>query len=231
MTERVVDPAQLRGIGWVTASHVHTDHLDPETLGPLVAGNPGLRLVFPEAIRAAAAQRSGLSADHLQGLDAPIPGRDRKLASPDSLPLAPGILIRAVPAAHETLDCDSQGRLICVGFILRVGPWVLYHSGDTVLYPGQEPLLREAGVDIAFLPINGRAPERRVTGNLWGDEAARLAKGIEATVAIPGHYDLFEFNTATTERFVMSCQQVGQGFAVLRAGERWTAPPPRRTRT
>lgn len=228
MTERVVDPARLQGISWVTASHVHTDHLDPETLGPLAAGNSGLRLVFPEAIRAAAVQRSGLPADRLVGLDAAIPGVDRILTTSDSADLAPGIRIRAVPAAHETLETDAHGRLICLGYVLQMGPWVLYHSGDTVLYPGQDSLLLAAGVDVAFLPINGRTPERRVSGNLWGDEAARLAKGIQTTVAIPGHYDLFKFNTATTERFVMACQQAGQGFAVLRAGERWTAPPPRR---
>ena len=32
MTERVIDPARLTGIQAVTASHAHTDHLDPETL-------------------------------------------------------------------------------------------------------------------------------------------------------------------------------------------------------
>ena len=42
MTARVVDPAQLTSIDLVTASHVHTDHLDPQTLRPLVAANPSV---------------------------------------------------------------------------------------------------------------------------------------------------------------------------------------------
>ena len=35
MTDRVVDPRRLDFVDVVTASHVHTDHLDPETLGSL----------------------------------------------------------------------------------------------------------------------------------------------------------------------------------------------------
>jgi len=224
LTERVVDPARLTGISVVTASHVHTDHLDPETLRPLAASNPGMRMVFPEAIRSAVAQRSGLPDDRLYGLEAAVPGRAGILTGPDHVELD-GFRIRAVPAAHETLEMDSAGRLICLGYVIRIGPWTLYHSGDTVLFPGQAELLRPLGIDVAFLPVNGRSPERRVSGNLWGLEAARLAREMGAAVAIPCHYDLFGFNTATTEEFVMTCQQLGQGHAILRAGERWTARP------
>jgi L-ascorbate metabolism protein UlaG (beta-lactamase superfamily) len=225
ITERVLDPARLTGISLVTSSHVHTDHLDPETLRPLSTSNPELRMVFPEAIRAAVAQRSGLADGHLHGLDADYAGRPGKLGTPDRLEID-GFHIQAVPAAHEALDTDAAGRLICLGFVIQIGPWTLYHSGDTVSYPGQEALLRPMRIDLALLPINGRSPERRVSGNLWGREAARLARAIGATTAIPCHYDLFEFNTATPEEFVMNCQQVGQGYRILRAGERWTLDRP-----
>ena len=227
MTERVVDPAALRGIGIVTASHIHTDHLDPETLRPLAVSNPGMRLVCPEAIRAAAEQRSGLPSAQVIGLDAAAAWPETDGPGRGWIPIGEGVSIRAVPAAHESLETDAAGRMLCIGFVLRVGPWVLYHSGDTIPYAGQVERLVPEGVDVAFLPINGRGPERRVTGNLWGDEAARLAKSIGATVAIPGHYDLFEFNTATPELFVATCQRLGQGYAILRAGERWRAPAPR----
>src|SRR5439155_27352300 len=39
MTERVVAPERLNFINVVTSSHNHTDHLDPETLGPLLGAN------------------------------------------------------------------------------------------------------------------------------------------------------------------------------------------------
>src|SRR5215211_2992321 len=39
MTEPVIAPERLNFIDVVTSSHNHTDHLDPETLGPLMKAN------------------------------------------------------------------------------------------------------------------------------------------------------------------------------------------------
>ena len=128
----------------------------------------------------------------------------------------------AVPAAHETLECDPSGRLTCLGFLIRVGPWTLYHSGDTVLFPGMEERLRSARIDLAFLPINGRSPERRVAGNLRGREAAGLTHRSGMGSVVPCHYEMFEFNTASPEEFEVHCRSLGQAFHRLRAGERWT---------
>jgi L-ascorbate metabolism protein UlaG (beta-lactamase superfamily) len=75
-----------------------------------------------------------------------------------------------------------------------------------------------------LLPINGRAAERRVAGNLWGREAARLAHDIGARIVIPCHYEMFEFNTASPDEFVAECQRIGQPYAVLQNGQRWTMP-------
>ena len=76
---------------------------------------------------------------------------------------------------------------------------------------------------MALLPINGRLPERRVDGNLWGREAAQLAKDIDARLVIPCHYGLFEFNTATPDEFVTGCRHLNQPHRVLRPGERWSS--------
>ena len=43
MTARVIDPARLDIVDVVTSSHNHTDHLDAETLWPLLAANPDAR--------------------------------------------------------------------------------------------------------------------------------------------------------------------------------------------
>ena len=81
--------------------------------------------------------------------------------------------------------------------------------------------LRPFGIDVALLPINGRAPERRVPGNLFGREAAQLARDIEAKLVIPCHFDMFEFNTASPDEFIHHCQKLGQPFKVLRCGEQF----------
>ena len=123
-----------------------------------------------------------------------------------------------VPAAHETLERDAAGRLTHVGYIVRAGSLTVYQSGDTVRYPGMAELLLPFKIDVALLPINGRAPERRVAGNLNGPEAAQLAHDISAKLVIPCHYDLFEFNTASPDAFVSECERLGQRYQVLKNG-------------
>ena len=123
--------------------------------------------------------------------------------------------------ADQLLEQDAAGHHKYLGYIVQIGPWTIYHSGDTVLYEGMVEQLRYWPIDIALLPINGRAPERRVAGNLDGPEAAQLAKAIGAKVVIPCHYEMFEFNTASPADFVAAAQRIDQPYRVLRAGERW----------
>jgi len=211
MSERVIAPGRLDFVDVVTSSHNHTDHLDPDTLQPLARVNVGLRLVCARANLAEALSRSGLDPAQVVSLD------------PDEPPRAVDIgvfKLHAVPAAHETIERDTAGRYRFVGYVVQAGPFTIYHSGDTVLYDGQVERLRPFRPDLALLPINGRAPERRVAGNLWGREAAQLAKDIGAGLAVPCHYDMFAFNTATPDEFVTECRRLAQPFRVLRQGER-----------
>lgn len=210
MSARVVDPARLDFIDVVTSSHNHTDHLDAETLRPLLASSPRLKIVIPEANRAFAAERLQVEPQAFLGL------RDG-----ESLTLSP-FEIHAVPAAHEVVDRDEEGRCRYLGYIVRFGAWSVYHAGDTVRYHGMVKALEPFAVDVALLPINGRRPERRVPGNLFGDEAAELASAIRARVAIPCHFEMFEFNHESPDLFLDRCDALGQSSARLRVGERWT---------
>ena len=214
MAAQVVDPARLTGIGAVTSSHAHTDHLDHGTLLPLRDANPGMKLILPRAIRELAIERIGDWEDDFLWMNA---GESVSHG---------GIGFRAVPAAHNELKTDPAGNHHFLGYVVTVGPWSLYFSGDTLLYPGIEEMIR-GPVDIAILPINGNRPERRVAGNLDGAEAARLAKGIDAGTVVPCHYDMFEFNTASPELFEQSCRDLNQPFTTLRVGERlsWKGRP------
>ena len=90
------------------------------------------------------------------------------------------IRFSGIASAHEALDRDEHGRAKYLGYVLQFGGWTIYHSGDTVRYEGMSEKLRPFKIDVALLPINGRAPERRVPGNLFGREAAQLARDIEA---------------------------------------------------
>ena len=210
MTRRVVDPERLDFVDVVTSSHNHTDHLDGETLGALRRVNSSLALVIPEANRAFVADRLACNPPWPLGLD---DGGSGEVA---------GFRIAAVPAAHEAIDRDHAGRCHHLGYVVRFGAYSLYHPGDCIPYDGQVERLRPFAVDLALLPINGRAPERRVPGNFTGPEAARLAHAIGARVAIPCHYDMFEFNTASPEAFTVEARAIGQPYRILASGERLT---------
>ena len=211
MTERVIGPEELNFIDAVISSHNHTDHLDAETLIPLLHANPQMELVVPEANREFVVDRLKIVAELPRGLDA---GKFTTVGS---------FKIHAVPAAHEQFEQDENGRHKFLGYVVEFGGWFVYHSGDTVGYEGLVEWLRRWPIDVALLPINGRGAERRVTGNLWGREAAQLARDIDARLVIPCHYEMFEFNTATPEEFVAACGRLGQPHRVLRAGERWSS--------
>lgn len=211
VTERVVAPERLDFIDVVSSSHNHTDHLDSETLLPLSKVNAHLQLVIPEANRAFVAERLKCPLDYPHGLDA---GRSLSLKD---------FTFYGIPAAHNELERDPEGQHKFMGYVVEVGPWRIYHSGDTKHFVGMEEWLRPFDVDVALLPINGDRPERRVAGNLDGHEAAQLAHAIGADVAIPCHFDMFEFNTALPDEFVAECQRLRQHYSILQNGERWSA--------
>jgi L-ascorbate metabolism protein UlaG (beta-lactamase superfamily) len=209
MTERVIDPRRLPQVV-VTASHAHTDHLDPETLQPLCDAVPDLYFIAPAAI-------SGLAEARL--------GRDVNAVVDDYDVVTFGdIRVHGIAAAHNEVERNHRGWCKFLGYVFRFGRWNIYHSGDTLRYDGLVERVERFGVDLALLPINGNKPERRVAGNLDGREAAQLATDIGAKIVIPMHYEMFEFNTADPrESFIPECERLGQAYRVLRAGERFSS--------
>jgi len=211
MTERIIAPERLDFIDVVTSSHNHTDHLDKETLLPLIEVNPKMQLVVPEANRSFVADRLGAVLEFPRGLKAN-----------ETKPF--GVFqITAVPAAHPDLEKDEWGHDKFLGYIVQCGELNIYHSGDTLLYDGMAEKISFFRPDIALLPINGDHPERGVAGNLNGREAAGLAKEIGARVVIPCHFEMFEFNTASPNEFINAASELHQPYRVLRAGERWSS--------
>lgn len=213
MTERCVEPGKLTGITRVTASHVHTDHLDGETLAPLAKANPGFRLYLPHPVIHEAKKRLG----DAEVMLCPIGDHDFYDEGRWQ--------IRGVIAKHNEVVRDELGNSHYMGFLVKCGPFTFYHSGDTLWHDDIVRVLRENACDIAFLPINGDRPERRVAGNLNGTEAAALAKAGGVRLVVPCHYEMFEFNTETPEEFSRACERLGQPFRVMRCGEHITLRP------
>ncbi len=130
------------------------------------------------------------------------------------------ITFYGVPAKHNEIERNEKGQCVYMGYVIKIGPYTIYHSGDTLWFDELVPLLRPFHVDVAILPDNGNKPERRVAGNLNSSEAVKLAKEINAARVTPCHYDMFTFNTADVNEFIQEAITAAQAYHVLQPGER-----------
>jgi len=206
ISERVIDPALLTGISVVTSSHNHTDHLDAETLIPIIKNNTGITFIIPEANRTFVSERIKAANDFPVGLT-------------DGQQVTVGAFtFTGVPAKHNELERDANGHPKYMGYVISFGGYSIYHSGDTLWFDGMVGLLKPFKVDVALLPINGDDPARGVAGNLNAKEAAELGKAISARMIIPCHYDMFTFNTANPAEFAGEAEKIDQPYVVLPQG-------------
>jgi L-ascorbate metabolism protein UlaG (beta-lactamase superfamily) len=209
VSELVIRPELLKNISIVTSSHNHTDHLDAETLIPILKNNSGVKFIIPEANRNFVAERVHCSTDFPIGLN------NNQSITIDEF------IFHGIAAKHNEIDRDEYGNCKYMGYVIEFGGYKIYHSGDTLWFDEMIDLLKPFNVDVALLPINGNLPERKVAGNLDCKEAAELGKAISAKCVIPCHYDMFEFNTADVNEFVKEAGKINQPYKVLKGGERF----------
>lgn len=207
MSELVVHPSLLKNIAVVTSSHNHTDHLDAETLIPILQNNPGIHFLIPEANRSFVAERVQCENDFPVGLN------DGRAVMLD------GITFHGIPAKHNEIERDEKGQCKFMGYVIEMGGYKIYHSGDTLWFDEMVDLLQPFKIDIAILPINGNKPGRKVAGNLNCREAAEISKAIGVKWVIPCHYNMFTFNTADVDEFISEAEKIHQPYRVLQGGE------------
>lgn len=216
ISEKVIDPSLLPPIDLVSSSHNHTDHLDAETLIPVLQKNPACTIIIPEANRAFVSNRLQIEQDKPIGLN-------------DGMTHKEGwISLTAIPAAHNEIDRDEKGNCHYLGYIINIAGMNIYHSGDTLLYAGMEDRIKAFQPKLALLPINGNDPSRKVAGNLNAAEAVQLAKKCGIQCIVPCHYDLFAFNTANVNAFIAIAKEMEQPYLVLDLGgkissQEWSA--------
>lgn len=206
ISELVISPHLLPRIDWITSSHNHTDHLDGDTLTPILQHSPDCKLIIPEANREFVAHRLQIDPTRPIGLNDGEIYTDHVLS------------IKAIPAAHNNIDRDEKGQCHYLGYLITIGPYKIYHSGDTLYYGGMEKLISDFSPHLALLPINGNLPERKVSGNLNAVEAIDLGLACKIPYIIPCHYDLFAFNTADVNEFIAIAKAKQQGYLVLDLG-------------
>lgn len=174
----------------VLITHAHTDHMDPETLGPLAQRFPELPFVVPRAKLDVARERIGADANL-------IPVSDGEMIKP-----LPGLTLQVLPAAHERLERDGEDNAVFLGYGIRTDGLTLYHSGDSIPFDGLMESVRQLAPDIALLPVNGRDETRLaagIPGNFTLEEAVTLCQDAGIAWMIPHHFGMFAFNTLDEE--------------------------------
>lgn len=123
----------------------------------------------------------------LQGLQAHHPAME--VVVPDPIRSLHGVTME--DAYHFG---DPPGRFL--GYIVYVGGSAVYHSGDTLMYPELAEVLKDRGVSVVMLPVNGRSFTREASGlvgNLSPEEAVDLAADVGAAL-VPMHWETYPGN-------------------------------------
>jgi L-ascorbate metabolism protein UlaG (beta-lactamase superfamily) len=186
-------PQEVTNATAIFGTHDHGDHIDRPIWPALAAASPQAVFVVPELLRASLIRDLALPRERVIGVDPRFPA------------VAAGIQIAAVPAAHELLDPDpATGLYPCLGYILTIDGFTIYHAGDTCIYEGMQALLRQWRIDLAFLPINGRDAQRLAAnciGNMTYQEAVDLAGALRPGMVVPTHFEMFASNSENPQLF------------------------------
>ncbi|MBR6284193.1 MAG: MBL fold metallo-hydrolase [Muribaculaceae bacterium] len=143
---------------FIIVTHEHADHFDPEAIKLLT--KPGTTLIT-----------NVRCAEQL--------GYGTVMANGDSLALADGISLKAVPAYNTTeghLQFHPKGR--DNGFVLTIDGLRIYIAGDTEDIPEMSDL---HDIDIALLPCNQPY-------TMTVDQLLRAARTVKPRVLFPYHY-------------------------------------------
>ena len=207
----VLPPDALTNLAIVFATHEHLDHADPDTLGPMMAASRQATLVTSPQGREIALGVD-VSEDRIV---TPSLGVRHELA---------GLAFTATPAAHYSYEVDELGRARWMGFVIECNGVVLYHSGDTIMFPELRDAMNGRRADIALLPINGRdymREDHNIVGNFWPHEAVQFAQTLQASVLIGMHNDLFAGNRVNSGMLFDAIDRIApsQRCHVLQAGE------------
>ena len=164
----------------VLLTHDHADHLDMPSLQALITGEKPVELI------------AGING--WQKVRGTLPGQVNYIMFTPGCEWTSGDFhIRAVNARHS----DLTG----LGFVITVEDKKILISGDTLYFGDAAPEI--GNVDIAVVVMNGKG------NNMNCVDAARYASEVDAKVAIPAHWGLFEKFSDDPDKFAAEAEKLG----------------------
>ncbi|MGG1878047.1 MBL fold metallo-hydrolase [Paenibacillus cisolokensis] len=191
-----LSPSDVGNADVVLITHEHDDHMDLTTISAIAKQNHRTIFVAPGCCHAAM-REAGVAEDRLYAAEC------------DRWKEYDGFRLKPIPAAHEELEETEHGHRY-VGYMIDINGVMIYHAGDTVVYPGLLERLQEERIDIGMVPINGGDAFRRqdgIVGNMDYREAAKMASAAKFDLTIPLHYDVFAWNGERPGHFIDYCNE------------------------
>lgn len=181
-----VRPEEINKLDFVLCTHRHSDHMDPGTLPVLAKNNRDCLFIIPRSEQKTAMKR-GIPLTQIRPINAD-----------ESIQLTSTIRVHAIPSAHVNIETNQNNDHLYLGYVMKIGKIIIYHSGDCVPYPELIPNLQKYKIDIALLPINGRdtlRQSRGMPGNFTLEEAVDICRRSHIPTLLPHHFGMFDFNT------------------------------------
>lgn len=183
-----IDPFQIGNVhehaDIVLITHSHYDHCSLEDLHKIV--KDGTIVVMP-----ADAQSK------ITKIDKKI---EMKIIEPgDSVDLGVKIDVHHAYNVGKSFHPKNEGW---VGYVVKIGNLMLYHSGDTDVIPEMSNLTghgKKGNEFVALLPVGGNY-------TMNAEEAAEAAKIIKPSFAIPMHYGSIVGSVDDAKKFVELCK-------------------------
>ncbi|WP_408069888.1 MBL fold metallo-hydrolase [Butyrivibrio sp. JL13D10] len=214
--KNVVNAQDLTDVSLIFGTHDHIDHIDRDAWKEIAAVNPQVKFVAPKFFENDLPKDLGINNERFIFVDEEISADEGE------------VHIEAIPAAHEFLDTSQDGLHPYLMYVITFKNVKICHMGDTCIYEGVYQKLREKGhFDVMFPPINGRDARRLredCIGNMTYQEAADLVGAMKPSLAVPGHYDMFAFNSADPKDFIdyVEIKYPGQKVQMYEVGKTFT---------
>lgn len=193
---------------YVLITHDHLDHCDPHTLPEIARRSPQAIFIGPQPVLEKLSEW-GISPTRLQ-LAAEY---WTTLGTENS-----DLRIVAVPAAHLSVERDTNGRLKYVGFIIEWLGRRIYIAGDTC---ADDAVIRAVEsykpIHTAILPVNEHnfyRARRGIVGNMSVREAFQFGADLEVKRVVAVHWDMFKVNSVYPEEIELLHKLINPPFAL-----------------